>query len=74
MDDIQLNMNTNRKRINGRLELVPRGVAIITDAGDHWVLEDFEPSNDDIGFEVTAEGLVVGFDRLPVEWLGQVPA
>ena len=49
-------MNTNRIRISGRLELVPRGMAIITDAGDHWVLEDFDPSNDDIGFDVTAEG------------------
>ncbi|MCK0099660.1 DUF5818 domain-containing protein [Qipengyuania sp. S6317L1] len=46
----------------------------MTDAGDHWVLEGYEPSNDDFGFEVTAEGVVVGFDRLRVEWLGQVPA
>lgn len=67
-------MNTNRKRISGRLEHVPRGISLVTDAGDHWILEDFEPSNDDIGFEVTAEGIVVGLDRLQVEWLGQVPA
>ena len=67
-------MNTNRKRISGRLEYVPRGIALVTNAGDHWILEDFEPSNDDIGFEVTAEGIVVGLDRLQVEWLGQVPA
>ena len=74
MGGIQRKMNTNRIRISGRLELVPRGMAIITDAGDHWVLEDFEPSNDDIGFDVTAEGVIVGLDRLRVEWLGQVPA
>lgn len=67
-------MNTNRKRISGRLEYVSRGIALVTNAGDHWILEDFEPSNDDIGFEVTAEGIVVGLDRLQVEWLGQVPA
>lgn len=67
-------MNTNRKRTSGQLEHLPRGAAIVTDAGGHWVLEDYEPSNDDFGFEVTAEGIVVGFDCLRVEWLGQVPA
>ena len=43
MDGIQAIMNTNRKRISGRLEQLPRGYAIVTDAGDHWVLEDVEP-------------------------------
>ena len=74
MDGIQFDMTTNRKRISGRLEHLPRGAVIVTDAGAHWVLEDYEPSNEDFGFEVTAEGIVVGFDRLRVEWLGQVPA
>lgn len=74
MDGIQFAMNSNRKRISGRLELSPRGAAIVTDAGDHWILEGWEPSNDDFGFEVTAEGLVVGLDRLRVEWMGQVHA
>lgn len=73
MDGIQVAMNANRLRISGRLEHVPRGVAVVTDAGDLWVLEDFEPSNDDFGAEVTAEGKVIGLDRLRVEWLGQVP-
>jgi hypothetical protein len=49
-------------------------VALVTDDGDHWVLEDFDPGHDDLGFEVTAEGVVVGLDRLRVEWLGRVPA
>ena len=70
MDGIQQIMNMKRKRISGRLQHLPRGVAIVTDAGDHWVLEDYVPSNDDFGFEVTAEGTVVGLDRLRVEWLG----
>ncbi|MFB0614129.1 DUF5818 domain-containing protein [Aurantiacibacter poecillastricola] len=63
-------MNANRKRISGRLEQLPRGFAIVTQAGDHWVLDDFEPDNDQIGEEVTAEGEIVGFDRLKVDWLG----
>ncbi len=63
-------MSTNRKRITGRLEHLPRGFAIVTEAGDHWVLDDFEPDNDQIGEEVTAEGQIVGLDRLQVDWLG----
>ncbi|WP_239806576.1 DUF5818 domain-containing protein [Croceicoccus hydrothermalis] len=63
-------MNTNRKRISGRLEQLPRGFTIVTEAGDHWVLDDFEPDNEQIGEEVTAEGEIVGFDRLKVDWLG----
>lgn len=70
MDGIQAIMNTNRKRISGRLEHLPRGFAIVTKAGDHWVLDDFEPDNEQIGEEVTAEGEIVGFDRLKVDWLG----
>ncbi len=70
MDGIQLTMNANRLRISGRLEHVPRGIAVVTDAGELWVLEDFEPSNDDFGVDVTAEGTVIGLDRLKVEWLG----
>lgn len=72
MDGIHAVMNTNRKRISGRLEHLPRGIAIVTDAGDLWVLEDIEPANDHFGNEVTAEGEVVGLDRLRVDWLGEI--
>ena len=65
-------MSTNRKRISGRLEHLPRGFAIVTEAGDHWVLEDVEPANDHFGKEVTVEGEVVGLDRLRVDWLGEI--
>jgi len=65
-------MNSNRKRISGRLEHLPRGYAIVTDAGDHWVLEDVEPADDHFGNEVTVEGEVVGFDSLRVDWIGPV--
>ncbi len=72
MDGIQAIMNTNRKGISGRLEQLPRGYAIVTDAGDHWVLEDVEPANDHFGNEVTVEGEVVSLDRLRVDWLGEM--
>ena len=70
MDGIQAAMNTNRKRISGRLEHLPRGYAIVTEAGDLWVLDDFEPDSDQIGEEVVAEGEIVGFDRLKMDWFG----
>ena len=70
MDGIRSVMNTTRMRISGRLEHLPRGLAIVTQAGDLWVLEDVEPANDHFGRDVTAEGVVVGRDRLRVDWLG----
>ena len=63
-------MNSNRKRITGRLEDTPRGLAIITDAGDRWVLQERNGDQSLIGEHVIAEGVVVGFDRLRVDWIG----
>jgi len=42
-------MTSNRRRITGKLELGPRGYAIVTEAGDHWVLVGCEPNVDLIG-------------------------
>ena len=66
-------MDTNRRRISGRLKRVPRGIAIITDAGEHWVLDDCEPAVTHFGTDVTAEGVATGLDRLRVEWIGHSP-
>ncbi len=63
-------MTTNRRRMTGRLELGPRGYAIVTEAGDHWVLEGCEPDVDLIGAQVTAEGESHGLDRLRTDWIG----
>ncbi len=63
-------MMTKRLRITGRLELGPRGFAIVTEAGDHWVLEGCEPDGTLIGAQVTAEGEIYGFDRLQMDWMG----
>ncbi len=63
-----------RERITGRLELTPRGLAIVTDAGDRWVLEDCAPGNNLIGTDVTAEGVVSGLDRLKADWVGSAAA
>lgn len=63
-------MMTNRKRITGRLESGPRGLIIVTEAGDLWVLEGCKPDDDLIGTQVTAEGEASGYDRLRTDWLG----
>ena len=63
-------MNKPRRRIAGQLEHGPRGLVIVTGAGDRWVIdnEDIEP--DLIGRQVVAEGAVIGLDRLKVDWIG----
>jgi hypothetical protein len=63
-------MTSNRRRITGKLELGPRGYSIVTEAGDHWVLEGCEPEVDLIGSKVTAEGDIHGLDRLRADWIG----
>ena len=63
-------MTINRKRITGKLELGPRGYAIVTEAGDHWVIEGCEPDGDLIGAQVTAEDESRGLDRLRTDWIG----
>ncbi|WP_188053651.1 DUF5818 domain-containing protein [Sphingosinithalassobacter sp. CS137] len=67
-------MTTNRRRITGRLELGPRGYSIVTEAGDHWVLEGCEPDSDTIGGQVTAEGESHSLDRLRTDWIGTASA
>ena len=62
---------SKRKRVSGRLEVGPRGLNILTDAGDLWVL-DRDDDSDLIGRHVIAEGVLIGFDRLQVDWLGEI--
>jgi hypothetical protein len=64
-------MNSSRRRITGKLDHCPRGLAITTGAGDLWVLEHDDMEADLIGQLVTAEGVTIGYDRLRVEWIGE---
>ena len=66
------NGQSKRKRVSGRLQVGPRGLNILTDAGDRWVLDRDEFDSDLIGRHVIAEGVLAGFDRLQVDWLGAV--
>lgn len=47
-------MSLTRKRISGRLESTARGFAIVTEPGDYWVLEEFNPNLDLLCSEVDA--------------------
>jgi hypothetical protein len=63
-------MNNHRKRVSGRLEDTLRGLTIVTDGGDRWVLHECDLDNDLLGWLVTVEGVIMGFDRLQVVWIG----
>lgn len=64
-------MNKLRRRISGQLDQGPRGLVIITGAGDRWVIENHDIEPDLIGRQVVAEGAVVGLDRVKVDWIGE---
>ncbi len=74
MDGILELIDMNRKRITGRLEQTPRGFAVITDAGERWVIEDCVPDSALLGNNVIAEGVVSGLDRLRAAWIGSPTA
>ena len=66
------NGGNRRKRVSGVLNDGSRGLNIVTDAGDLWVIDREEVDPDLIGSRVTAEGVQTGYDRLQVEWIGEV--
>lgn len=68
------NGNSRRKRVSGVLNHGGRGLNILTDAGDLWVIDRDDVDPDLLGRRVTAEGIQAGYDRLQVEWLGEAQA
>lgn len=64
------NLAGKRKRFTGLLELAPRNLHIVTDAGDRWVIDCDEFDADHIGRQVIAEGIIAGIDRLRADWIG----
>lgn len=64
-------MNANRKKISGQLKAATRGATVVTDTGDHWVLDDCDPSNNLFDEAVIVEGVVIWLDRIRVEWIGK---
>ena len=70
-DPLELPLNRGRKRVTGTLERGPRGLVIVTEGGDRWVLEIQDSAPALLGKQVTAEGSLAGYDRLSVDWLGE---
>lgn len=71
LDSVERPLNRGRMRVTGPLELGPRGLFIITEAGDHWVLDLENSVPALVGMQVTAEGSLAGYDRLSVDWIGE---
>lgn len=64
------NSQSKRRRVSGVLAQSKRGLSILTDAGEFWVLDRDSVDPDFIGQRVTAEGSLAGYDRLSVDWIG----
>ena len=60
-----------RKRVSGVLNHGRRGLSILTDARDLWVLDHDDIDPDLLGRRVIAEGVLAGLDRLSLEWIGE---
>lgn len=58
-------------RVSGLLNHGARGLNILTDAGDLWVLDNDGVNPDLLGRRVTAEGTLAGLDRLNLDWIGE---
>ena len=72
MSSVFAQSNNRRKRVSGVLNDGSRGLNIVTDAGDLWVIDLEEVDPDLIGSRVTGEGVQTGYDRLQVEWIGEI--
>ena len=72
MSSISGTLRSPRKRVSGLLERGPRGLNLVTDIGDLWVLDCDAFDNDLIGRQVVAEGVLTGLDRLQVDWFGEL--
>jgi Protein of unknown function (DUF5818) len=66
------NGSNRRKRVSGVLSHGGRGLNILTDAGDLWVIDREDVDSYLLGRRVTVEGTQSGYDRLLVEWIGEI--
>lgn len=53
------------------LDQSARGLTVMTDAGDLWVLDRDDVSSDLLCQRVTVEGELHGLDRIRVDWIGE---
>lgn len=57
-------------RVSGILNQGARGLTVLTDAGDRWVLDREEVDTNLLGQRVTVEGELHGLDRIGAAWIG----
>lgn len=58
-------------RISGLLTQVARGLGVVTDAKELWVLDGDVADPDLLGQRVTVEGELQGIDRIKVDRIGK---
>ena len=49
----------------------PRGLFIVTEAGEHWVVDIEDPELKLLGKQVVVEGILAGYDRIRTDWIGE---
>ena len=67
-------MSDSRKRVKGILSRGQRGLILTTNQNEIWILEHDESADELVGSKVMVEGVVIGFDRLRVDWIGAPPS
>ena len=63
-------LSGSRKRVVGILSHGQRGLILTTNEDEVWILERDESGDNLVGSKVIVEGVVTGFDRLRVDWIG----
>jgi hypothetical protein len=63
-------LSSSRKRVVGILSRGQRGLILTTNENDVWILERDESGDEHVGNKVIVEGVVSGFDRLRIDWIG----
>lgn len=63
-------MSSSRKRVVGILSRGQRGLILTTNENAVWILEREESGDELVGNKVIVEGVVSGFDRLRIDWIG----
>ena len=63
-------LSGSRKRVVGILSHGQRGLLLTTNEDEVWILERDESGDDLVGSKVIVDGVVTGFDRLRVDWIG----
>ena len=67
-------MSDSRKRVMGNLSRGQRGLILTTNQNEIWILERDESAAEFVGSKVIVEGVVIGFDRLRIDWIGAPPS